>query len=98
MRLAVVGLVVGLAVAAIFARLLVSLLFGVSAIDPWTFIGVTFVLLAVANRFVPQGFPLKRLSSPAQTFLVMNAAALAAVAVFFIPATRLWKPTRVASR
>ncbi len=48
MRLAVVGLVVGLAVAAVFARLLVSLLFGVSAIDPWTFIGVTFVLLAVA--------------------------------------------------
>jgi len=48
MRLAVVGLVVGLAVAAMFARLLVSLLFGVSAIDPWTFIGVTFVLLVVA--------------------------------------------------
>ncbi|HUE44230.1 MAG TPA: ABC transporter permease, partial [Candidatus Sulfotelmatobacter sp.] len=48
MRLAVVGLVVGLALAAVFARLLVSLLFGVSAIDPWTFIGVTFVLFAVA--------------------------------------------------
>jgi putative ABC transport system permease protein len=48
MRLAVVGLVVGLALAAIFARLLVSLLFGVSAIDPWTFIGVTLILLAVA--------------------------------------------------
>jgi predicted permease len=48
MRLAVVGLVVGLALAAVFARLLVSLLFGVSAIDPWTFIGVTFILLAVA--------------------------------------------------
>jgi len=47
-RLAIVGLVVGLAFAAVFARLLVSLLFGVSAIDPWTFIGVTFVLLAVA--------------------------------------------------
>ncbi len=61
-------------------------------------IELAFVLLAVVNRFVPKGFPLKRLSSPAQTFLVMNAAALAAVAVFFIPATRLWKPTRVATR
>ena len=59
---------------------------------------LAFVLLAVANRFVPKGFPLKRISSPAQTFLVMNAAALAAVAVFFVPATRLWKPTRVAGR
>ena len=59
---------------------------------------LAFVLLAVANRFVPKGFPLKRLSSPAQTFLVMNAAALMAAAVFFVPATRLWKPTRVASR
>jgi cellulose synthase/poly-beta-1,6-N-acetylglucosamine synthase-like glycosyltransferase len=59
---------------------------------------LAFVLLAVTNRFVPKGFPLKRLSSPAQTFLVMNAAALMAVAVFFVPATRLWKPTRVARR
>ena len=59
---------------------------------------LTFVLLAVANRFLPKGFPLKRVSSLAQTFLVMNAAALIAVAVFFVPATRLWKPTRVASR
>jgi cellulose synthase/poly-beta-1,6-N-acetylglucosamine synthase-like glycosyltransferase len=61
-------------------------------------IELAFVLLAAANRFVPKGFPLKRISSPAQTFLVMNAAALAAVAVFFVPATRLWKPTRVESR
>ena len=59
---------------------------------------LAFVLLAVVNRFVPKGFPLKRLSSPAQTFLVMNAAALMAVTVFFVPATRLWKPTRVAGR
>ena len=58
---------------------------------------LTFLLLAAANRFVPKGFPLKRLSSPAQTFLLMNAASLAAVAVFFVPAARLWKPTRVAS-
>ena len=59
---------------------------------------LAFVLLAAANRFVAKGSSLKRLSSPAQTFLVMNAAALAAVAVFFVPATRLWRPTRVANR
>jgi cellulose synthase/poly-beta-1,6-N-acetylglucosamine synthase-like glycosyltransferase len=59
---------------------------------------LAFVFLALVNRFVPKGFPLKRLSSPAQTFLVMNVAALISVAVFFVPATRLWKPTRVASR
>lgn len=59
---------------------------------------IAFAALAVVNRFVPAGFPLKRLTSPAQTFLVMNAAALAAVAVFLVPAARLWKPTRVASR
>jgi cellulose synthase/poly-beta-1,6-N-acetylglucosamine synthase-like glycosyltransferase len=59
---------------------------------------LAFMLLAAANRFIPKAFPLKRISSPAQTFIVMNAAALVAVAVFFVPATRLWKPTRVAGR
>ena len=59
---------------------------------------LAFVFIAVVNRFVPKGFPLKRISSPAQTFLIMNVAALAAVAVFFVPATRLWRPTRVAGR
>jgi cellulose synthase/poly-beta-1,6-N-acetylglucosamine synthase-like glycosyltransferase len=52
-------------------------------------------LAALADRFVPRGFVLKRLTSPARTFLVMNAAALAAMCVFFVPATKLWLPTRV---
>jgi len=56
---------------------------------------IVFVLLAAANRFIPRGFPLKRLSSPIQTFLIMNTAALRAPTVFFVPPTRLWKPTRV---
>ena len=53
------------------------------------------VVLAGLDRFVPKGFLLKRISSPARTFLVMNAAAMAAIVVFFIPAGRLWSPTRV---
>jgi cellulose synthase/poly-beta-1,6-N-acetylglucosamine synthase-like glycosyltransferase len=56
-----------------------------------------FLALALADRFVPGTSPLKRISSPAKTFLVMNAAALLSIAVFFVPARTLWKtPTQVA--
>ncbi len=48
MLLAVAGLVLGLLLSGLFARLLASLLFGVSAMDPWTFLGVTTILLVVA--------------------------------------------------
>jgi predicted permease len=48
MRLAVAGLALGLLLSGILARLMTSLLFGVSAMDPWTFLGVTTVLLIVA--------------------------------------------------
>ena len=51
-------------------------------------------VLALLDVAIPAGFPLKRLTSPARTFIVMNAASLAAVAVFFVPAGRLWKPTK----
>jgi cellulose synthase/poly-beta-1,6-N-acetylglucosamine synthase-like glycosyltransferase len=54
-----------------------------------------FILIALMDRFVPHRFPLKRLSSPARTFIAMNAASLAAPVVFFIPPARLWVPTRV---
>jgi predicted permease len=48
LRLAVVGLVVGLLLAALFTRMLASLLFGVSSTDPWTFLSVTTILALVA--------------------------------------------------
>jgi cellulose synthase/poly-beta-1,6-N-acetylglucosamine synthase-like glycosyltransferase len=55
-----------------------------------------FVAIALLDRFIPKRFPLKRISSPAKTFLSMNLAALLSVAVFFLPAETLWKaPTRV---
>jgi cellulose synthase/poly-beta-1,6-N-acetylglucosamine synthase-like glycosyltransferase len=48
-------------------------------------------LLALVDRLVPAGFPLKRVTSPARTFIVMNAAALASIVVFIVPAKRLWR-------
>jgi cellulose synthase/poly-beta-1,6-N-acetylglucosamine synthase-like glycosyltransferase len=63
----------------------------------WCLLGAEafFCLLALLDRFFPKGFPLKRLSSPARTFVAMNTASIAGLAVFFIEPTRLWKPTRV---
>jgi poly-beta-1,6-N-acetyl-D-glucosamine synthase len=57
--------------------------------------GAFWLLLAACSGLVSAGSPLKRLTSPARTFLVMNVAAMAAIAVFFVPANRLWTPTRV---
>lgn len=54
-----------------------------------------FLLLAAIDRFFPKGFLLKRISSPARTFLAMNAASLAGIAVFFIAPNKLWRPTKV---
>ena len=59
---------------------------------------LTLVALAVLDRFVPRTFFLKRISSPARTFVAMNAAALLAVLVFFVPPETLWRPTRIEVR
>jgi ABC-type antimicrobial peptide transport system permease subunit len=44
LRLTVIGMGIGLAGAYAVTRLMASVLFGVSATDPPTFIGVTFIL------------------------------------------------------
>jgi len=64
---------------------------------PWALIAVCaqalFYLLAAADPLVPQGFALKRLTSPVNTFVTMMIAAVRAVSVFFVPPRSLWKVT-----
>ena len=52
-----------------------------------------WLFLALANGLVPSGSSLKRLTSPARTLVVMNVAAICGLAVFFVPATKLWTQT-----
>jgi hypothetical protein len=59
---------------------------------------LALVALALVDRVVPKHFPLKRISSPAKTFLTMNAAALLAVAYLFAAPETVWKPTHVRLR
>jgi len=57
---------------------------------------LVFAAIALLDRYIPKWFPLKRISSPARTFLAMNIAAILALAVFFVPPETLWgRPTRV---
>jgi putative ABC transport system permease protein len=48
LTLALIGIAIGLAGAYGLTRLIASLLFGISATDAWTFVGVSAVLMAVA--------------------------------------------------
>jgi putative ABC transport system permease protein len=55
MKLVAIGLVIGLAAAVVLTRVMASLLFGISATDPMTFIAISVVLIAVAvlASFIP---------------------------------------------
>jgi len=50
-----------------------------------------FYGLALADPILPRSSVLKGISSPARTFVVMMAAAVGGLAIFFVPARRLWK-------
>ena len=56
------------------------------------------IALALIDPLLGRRFPLKRLFSAARTFLMLNAAALTSIIVFFVPPTKLWSPTRVQSK
>jgi biofilm PGA synthesis N-glycosyltransferase PgaC len=56
---------------------------------------VAFYLLALVDSWLPQSATLKRLTSPIRTFVVLMAAALMGIQVFFVPPRKLWKETKV---
>jgi biofilm PGA synthesis N-glycosyltransferase PgaC len=53
---------------------------------------------ALLDPSVPPNTPLKRLTSPIRTFVVMMLATLCAISIWFVPPERLWKPTYVSRR
>jgi len=50
-----------------------------------------FYALAALDPVVSDGIPLKKVTSPVRTFVVLMAASLAAVRVYFVQPTSLWK-------
>jgi cellulose synthase/poly-beta-1,6-N-acetylglucosamine synthase-like glycosyltransferase len=86
-----------------FGRLMLPWLLITLAISSFTLPGPLLVaavlaqaavyLSAALDGWIPQKFPLKRISSPARTFVVMMAATVAGLSVFFVPARSLWKVT-----
>lgn len=67
--------------------------------DPWRWLlpagGVLLVIIALIDESIPQQNFLKAVTSPIRTFLVMMAAALAALRVFFVSDPRaLWTVTK----
>lgn len=50
-----------------------------------------FYGLAALDAVVPDGVALKKITSPIRTFVVLMAASLAAVRVYFVQPTSLWK-------
>ncbi len=88
-----------------FGRLLMPYMALVAALssfglaDPWRALALASIggagALALLDLLTPESWPLKRLTSPFRTLVVMQAASLCSCSVFFLPAQRLWKQTRV---
>jgi cellulose synthase/poly-beta-1,6-N-acetylglucosamine synthase-like glycosyltransferase len=57
---------------------------------------IAALALALIDPLLPKKFILRHISSPARSFIVLNAASLLSVLVFFVPPERLWQPTRIA--
>jgi cellulose synthase/poly-beta-1,6-N-acetylglucosamine synthase-like glycosyltransferase len=58
-------------------------------------VALAVLVVAAIDPVLPKNFFLRRISSPARSFVVLNAASLLSVLVFIVPPEKLWKPTRV---
>jgi cellulose synthase/poly-beta-1,6-N-acetylglucosamine synthase-like glycosyltransferase len=56
---------------------------------------LTGLALALLDGLLPRHSVLRKVSSPARSFLIVNAASLLSVVVFFVRPETLWRPTRV---
>jgi cellulose synthase/poly-beta-1,6-N-acetylglucosamine synthase-like glycosyltransferase len=54
-----------------------------------------FYGLAALDRKLPASFPLKRMSSPIRTFVMLVLSSVVALKIFFVPPRDLWKETQV---
>ncbi len=67
--------------------------------QPWKTIALAgqalFYTLALTDLLAGPGTAWKRISSPARTVVSMLAATACAIAIFFVPAQKLWKPTQI---
>jgi cellulose synthase/poly-beta-1,6-N-acetylglucosamine synthase-like glycosyltransferase len=69
---------------------------------PWallvTALQVGFYAVALLDGFLPERFPLKRVSSLARTFVVLMAAAACGAGILFLPSGTFWKtPTKTSA-
>jgi len=88
-----------------FGRLLLPLALLVAVVSsldmpvPYKWLAISaqagFYLLAALDPLLTEGIRLKRLTAVIRAFVVLVAAAACAVVVFFLPANRVWKETRV---
>jgi hypothetical protein len=67
--------------------------------NPWRMAALglqgIFYGLALADPLIRERSLIKRFSATIRAFVVLTAAAACALAVFVLPARRLWKETRV---
>ncbi len=65
---------------------------------PWNWLMVAgqacFYGAALIDMVLPEGFVLKKLTSPIRTFVVLMTASLMAASILFRPGDSFWKPTR----